>query len=84
MNTPGTLNRRGFLRGLGAAISLPALDAFRPPMAAEAGRALATTARGAPLRMASLYIPNGVNVEPWRPNGTTSGYKMGKTFYSME
>ena len=84
MNTPGMLNRRGFLRGLGAAISLPALDAFRPLMAAEAGRALATTASGAPLRMAYLYIPNGVNVEHWRPNGTTSGYKMGKTFESME
>ncbi|WP_193214069.1 DUF1552 domain-containing protein [Luteolibacter marinus] len=84
MNTPGMLNRRGFLRGLGAAISLPALESFRPLMAAEAGRALATTASGAPLRMAYLYIPNGVNVEHWRPNGTTSGYKMGKTFAPME
>lgn len=78
-------SRRGFLRGLGAAVSLPALDIFRPLMAAEAGRrALATTASGAPLRMAYLYIPNGVNLEHWRPNGTTSGYKMGPTFKPME
>lgn len=78
-------SRRGFLRGFGAAVSLPALEAFRPLMAAtEASRALATTASGAPLRMAYLYIPNGVNVEKWRPNGTSSEYKMGSTFGAME
>jgi hypothetical protein len=82
---PSLTSRRGFLRGLGAAVSLPALDVFRPLMAAEAGRrALATTASGAPLRMAYLYIPNGVNLEHWRPNGTTGGYKMGPTFKPME
>jgi hypothetical protein len=86
MNTPSILSsRRGFLRGLGAAVSLPALEAFRPLVAAEAGRrALATTASGAPLRMAYLYIPNGVNVERWRPNGTTASYKLGPTFKPME
>ena len=78
-------SRRGFLRGLGAAVSLPAFEAFRPLMAAnEATRALATTASGAPLRMAYLYVPNGVNLEKWRPNGTTSGYKMGGSFGEME
>ena len=78
-------SRRGFLRGLGAAVSLPAFEAFRPLMAAnEATRALATTASGAPLRMAYLYVPNGVNLEKWRPDGTTSGYKMGGSFGEME
>jgi hypothetical protein len=78
-------SRRGFLRGFGAAVSLPALEAFRPLMAAtEAARAIGTTASGAPLRMAYLYIPNGVNVAKWRPDGTGSGYKMGSTFGKME
>lgn len=77
-------NRRGFLRGLGAAVSLPALEAFRPLMAQGVTRSTATTASGAPLRMAYLYIPNGVNLEHWRPNGTTSAYKMGRTFEPME
>ncbi|MCW1922351.1 DUF1552 domain-containing protein [Luteolibacter arcticus] len=82
---PGLTSRRGFLRGLGAAVGLPALEGFRPLMAAEtAGRALATTASGAPLRTAFLYIPNGVNLAHWRPNGTTAGYKMGETFKPME
>jgi len=85
MNAPhGILNRRGFLRGLGAAVSLPALEAFRPLMAQGVSRAMATTASGAPLRMAYLYIPNGVNLEHWRPDGTASSYKMGRTFEPME
>jgi hypothetical protein len=78
-------SRRGFLRGFGATVSLPALEAFRPLMAAtEASRAMATTASGAPLRMAYLYIPNGVNIGKWRPEGTASDYKMGSTFAEME
>ena len=80
---PGT-NRRGFLRGLGASIALPALESFRPLLAAGVEKAMATTATGAPLRMAYLYSPNGVNLDFWRPKGTTASYKMGDTFKSME
>ena len=79
------LNRRGFLRGLGVSVALPALESFRPLLAAEAtARAMGTTASGAPLRMAYLYIPNGVNVENWRPSGTSSSYKLGETFAPIE
>jgi hypothetical protein len=77
-------SRRGFLRGLGAAVALPALESFRPVLAAGAARPVATTATGAPLRMAYLYIPNGVNVGMWRPTGSASNYKLGKTFEPME
>ena len=83
LQLPGT-NRRGFLRGLGAFVALPAMESFRPLMAAGAERAVATTASGAPLRMAYLYIPNGVNLEHWRPKGTTASYKLGDTFKPME
>ena len=34
--------------------------------------------------MAYLYIPNGVNLEFWRPEGGNSSYKMGETFKPME
>lgn len=79
------LNRRGFLRGLGVSMALPALESFRPLLAAEtAARAIGTTASGAPLRMAYLYVPNGVNLEKWRPSGTTSSYKLGETFSPVE
>ena len=78
-------NRRGFLRGLGASVALPALECFRPLLAASAGaKAIGTTASGAPLRMAYLYIPNGVNLEHWRPKGSSANYKMGPTFEPME
>jgi hypothetical protein len=86
MNYPFTgTSRRGFLRGLGACVALPALDAFQPLMAAAGtSRAIATTASGAPLRMAYLYIPNGVNLDRWRPKGSSTGYKMGSTFKPLE
>jgi len=81
---PGT-SRRGFLRGLGASVALPALDVFHPLLAAVAAeRAVATTASGAPLRMAYLYIPNGVNMAHWRPEGTSATYKLGSTFKPLE
>jgi hypothetical protein len=79
------LNRRGFLRGLGISMGLPALESFSPLLAAGVGsRAIATTASGAPLRMAYLYLPNGVNVANWRPEGSTASYKLGETFAPLE
>jgi hypothetical protein len=77
-------SRRGFLRGLGAAVSLPAFESFRPLLAAGVEKTVATTASGAPLRMAFLYIPNGVNMDLWRPKGTTAAYKLGETFKPVE
>src|SRR4051794_2541558 len=59
MTTP--LHRRTFLRGLGAMIALPMLDAMRPT------RALAAAAHKAPVRMAFLYVPNGAHMPDWTP-----------------
>lgn len=73
------LSRRGFLRGIGAAVSLPALESLRPLMAAPG-----VSTAGNPLRMAYLYIPNGVNMEHWRPQGTGNGYKLGKSMTPLE
>jgi hypothetical protein len=55
-------SRRGFLRGVGACVALPALESLRTSAAlASVGEAaaLATTATGAPLRTAFLFFPNG-------------------------
>jgi len=52
-----SLNRRHFLRGLGACLALPAFESIRPlNLLADAGGASAKTA---PLRMAFFYVPNG-------------------------
>ena len=51
-----SLPRRTFLRGVGAAVALPFLDAMTP--------ALAATAK-APTRLAFLYVPNGIDMANW-------------------
>ena len=57
------LPRRTFLRGAGAALALPLLDAMVP-----AASALANTA--APRRLGYVYIPMGMNPVPWTPAET--------------
>jgi hypothetical protein len=75
------VNRRNFLRGLGVCVALPAFESILPVRAFAAGVApqVATTATGAPLRMAFLYVPNGVNKRKWRPTGTGADYQLGST-----
>lgn len=58
------LSRREVLRGVGAAIALPALDSLAPASAFSARGAAA-----APVRMAFLFVPNGMNMEHWTPGG---------------
>jgi Protein of unknown function (DUF1552) len=77
-----SLNRRRFLRGLGACLALPAFESMRPfaALAAEANAAkLATTASGAPLRMAFVYFPNGAIQKNWWPGGTGKDFQLART-----
>jgi hypothetical protein len=53
------LDRRSFLRGVGATMALPLLDAMVPIYAKAT-----TTAK--PARSVFIYIPNGVNVLTWQ------------------
>lgn len=68
------LNRRHFLRGLGASIALPAFASLRPlALHAAEPSLMATTATGAPLRTAFLYFPNGAIPGSWWPSGDGDG-----------
>jgi hypothetical protein len=58
MITRKALERRTFLRGMGAAVALPFLDAMTPAMAAPSTR---------PVRMAFVYVPNGIDMRHWNP-----------------
>jgi len=58
-----TLSRRTLLRGMGAVVALPVLDAMRPAFAASSSR-LSTAA---PVRIAFSYVPNGIIMEDWTP-----------------
>lgn len=73
------VNRRNFLRGLGVCVALPAFESLLPvrALAAAAASPLATTVSGAPLRMAFLYVPNGVNKKMWKPTGTGADFQFG-------
>ena len=65
-----SLNRRRFLRGLGACIALPAFESLRPLRALAEPTAAASGMAGklAPVRMAMLYVPNGTIPSAWWPN----------------
>ncbi len=65
------VSRRRFLAGLGASVALPSFESAQGLITTGSQTtALATTASGAPLRMAYLYVPNGVNVAKWNSRET--------------
>jgi hypothetical protein len=78
-----SLNRRRFLRGLGACLALPSFESLLPSrlIAAEAQSTanLATTVSGAPLRMAFVYFPNGAIQPTWWPKGEGAEFELNKT-----
>jgi hypothetical protein len=64
-----SLSRRTILRGLGAAVSLPLLDAMVP--------AFASTAQAAtPTRLAFIYVPNGILMNQWTPTIDGSNFEL--------
>ena len=84
----GRLNRRHFLRGLGATVALPVLASLRPT-ARFASRAmpvggLGTTATGAPLRTAFVYVPNGTIAEAWWPTGEGTDFQLSRSLQPLE
>ncbi len=73
------LNRRSFLRGAGAVIALPYLDAMQP--------AFATPLRPKvepPSRLAFVYVPNGVIQEAWTPAADGSSYEFTRILKPLE
>src|SRR5204863_444415 len=74
------LNRRHFLRGLGVSLALPAFESILPVRSLAAAPPTPGLApSGMPLRMAFLYVPNGVNRRQWKPTGTGADYQLGKS-----
>jgi hypothetical protein len=62
------------LRGSGAALALPWLEAMMPARV----QAAAMVERP-PVRMAVLYMPNGVHPEKWTPEGEGRDFKLSPT-----
>ena len=55
------VNRRTVLKGLGAAVALPWLEAMGPLVSA------APAVAKSPVRAAFLYVPNGMHMPDWTP-----------------
>jgi hypothetical protein len=61
------VNRRTFLKGIGATLALPYLESLAAPAAER------------PVRMAVLYLANGVHSDAWMPNGKGRGFALSPT-----
>ncbi len=62
------VSRRAVLRGMGAAVALPWLDAMAPAFGASRAER--------PRRLAFLYIPNGKNMADWTPKAEGSDFEL--------
>src|SRR6516225_10522446 len=74
-----TITRRTVLRGAGVALGLPWLEAMMPAARAQS----AAGARG-PVRMAVLYMANGVNTKQWTPDGEGRDFRLSPTLQPLE
>jgi hypothetical protein len=75
--TRKTVSRRTLLRGAGVAIGLPFLDAMYPAIAAP------QTAKQA-RRLAVVYVPNGMIMKDWTPQGTGSNFEFTRILKPLE
>ena len=79
------LSRRHVLRGLGACLTLPLLDAMLP-------RAFAAPSKFEPLeksqgvqpRLICCYVPNGVNILEWVPKTSGKDYELSPTLHVLK
>ena len=68
------LSRRTLLRGAGVSLALPWLEVMHA--APEKARP--------PVRMAAMYMPNGVHAQMWTPEGEGRDFKLSPTLASLE
>jgi hypothetical protein len=68
------ISRRTLLRGAGVSLGLPWLEAMMPSSACAQSQALKN-----PVRMAVLYMPNGVNTAHWYPEGVGRHFQLSAT-----
>ena len=86
MSSRWPISRRTMLRGLGASMALPVLDAMLPGIAgsASANAGLASSAASAPMRMATFFLPNGMCMEDWTPATEGTGFDLPPTLKALE
>src|SRR6187455_3112985 len=78
MNSRFPISRRTVLKGMGASLALPMLEAMAPRSA------LAREAVKPPLRMLFFYVPGGVNVDEWMPKSEGADYEPRYTLEALK
>jgi hypothetical protein len=71
------LARRTFLKGMGAVVALPVLDAMTPAFAAPRQAAR-------PVRLAFTYVPNGVTMADWTPKAAGAAFEFTRVLKPLE
>ena len=66
-----SLSRRTVLRGVGATVALPLLDAMVPALGMRAQAAVKPVHR-----FQAFYVPNGMAMEYWSPKGEGRGFEI--------
>lgn len=79
MNHRYPISRRTVLKGVGATLALPMLEAMQP-LRATADDATAKP----PLRLLFIYVPGGVNLDEWTPQGEGSEFAPRYTLGALE
>ena len=77
--TKRSLPRRTVLRGMGAMVALPMLDAMAPALTA-----LSRTAAKPVKRVGFVYIPNGAALAAWTPLDNGRGFTFSPTLKALE
>ena len=72
--TRKSLPRRTVLRGMGATVALPLLEAMVP-----AATAAARTAAARPSRVGFVYVPHGADMASWTPAASGPGFELSPT-----
>lgn len=87
MNITRPLSRRTVLRGFGATITLPLLEAMMPNTLLAAPSTFAPLAKSgatpAP-RSIFCYVSNGVNIGDWIPASNGKGYQLSPTLETLK
>jgi hypothetical protein len=67
------MNRRTFLKGFGASVALPWLDAMSPRFGPDT-----------PRRLVFCYVPNGIDMRYWTPQQTGAGFEFPRILRPLE
>lgn len=78
-----TVSRRTMLRGSGAALALPWLEAMLPTSSAAAKES-ASVGNDHPMRIAALFVPNGVRSDCWTPKETGEKFELSETLSPLQ